>query len=357
MIRFKIGSPGYPLPLRFDGAKNGYVGMTTKAVIVAMSPLVLMNSLECARELGLPEDELLVLFSGKSDNPGKFSQARKICQTFGIQAFFHLRLRPSFVIPGWPFFMKFGRRIVERLQKRFNQATFLFFLGRRFPELPPEFLIGSGEYLQRAKKYAPNSQVYLVDSGVSALYGYLGDQLSADEKAFSLYSPEALRIPSDRVLHNRHELLLEQISTLGVREETALFVSTNTRGKYTNDDDYNRALCEAKRRHRGELIYYRRGNESRSAARKLCQRHGLRLVNIDWPVEMYIFLSLGCVPGKIFSTGSSALWFFRKMQTTTGTEVLYLVMPRYKSGFATDILEHLEQNSRGNGFVQIVEAE
>lgn len=331
--------------------------MTTKAVIIAQSPLVLMNSLECARELGLLEDEIIVLFSGKSDNPGKSLQARGICHALDVHSFFHLRFRPSFAIPGRPFALKFVRHMVERLQEKFNRVTFSVFLGWCFPPAPPDFLIGGGGVLdlQMVRKRAPNSQIYRVDQGASAIEGSLARILRPDEKAFSLYSPEALGIPVDRVLQNQNRLLLEQISTLRVCERTALFVSTNSRGKYTNHDEYNRALFEAKRRHGGDIIYYRRGNEPRSAARALCRRHGLKLVKIDWPVEMYIFLGLGCVPGKIFSAGSSALWFFREVQKLMGTDVLYLVIYRYK--FATDILEHLKQNSMGNGLVQIVEEE
>lgn len=320
-----------------------------------MSPLVLLNSLECARELGIAFDKILVLFSGKLDNLGKLVQARNISRFFEVQGIFHFRVRPSFNLPGRPFVFRIVKRSLKCSEESLNEATFRLFLRKHFPSDSPDYLIGGGSHLKIAKAYAPGAQVYVVDAGVSAVKGRLANQLSRGVMAFSLYSSETLGVLEEQLLQNHNRLLVDRTLRVPVCQQEALFVSTNSGGRFTNNEQYNALLTEAKQRHNGTLVYYRRGNESRSVARTLCRRHDLQLVDVDWPVEMYPFAQLGCIPAKIFSPGSSALWFFRKIQASRDIELINLIWPEYKARHAFNTLEHQEQNAKGNGFVQIIE--
>lgn len=301
-----------------------------KAIIVVQSPLCLMSCIELIHEKKISSTQTVVFFSGKSDNPGKLNQAKKIIESYKFsESYISVRRRPSYLVKSNHVILRIIKKMTGWIENRANEYVKKKTLERNSSKYNPGILIGFGEYLMLAREHFPNAEVWHVDAGISSLYGAIKNNIGPCDKVFSAYDCESIGVSDKIYLRNEHKMALQRISKLRICGDIALYISSNARGSCTNEKWYIQSLSKSRELHGGRMIYYRRGNEPVSEAAKLCERYNMELAEISWPVEYYMNHELGYMPGKIFSVGSSALHFFMKIPSNKKINLFCLVPSSY----------------------------
>lgn len=294
------------------------------ALVVACSPLQLVNSLEFLHDEGICLSNVIVVFSGKNDNIGKLKQAENLLSIFSPYAvFWHMRYRK---LPRLIRVLRLSKLIMPVL-RAYNKVRFQFIVKKLSADLNPAWLVGFGPYLDLAKAYFPEASTCIVDGGSSSLYGQLTKGRVNHNVYFSIYSPYDIGIDPALYRKNRCSLRRDKLAGLPFASNIGVFISANTKGKHTGSAWYDRLLEKAVSMHDGNLIYFKRGNEPVTDAIKICEQHGMRFVEISLPVEDFVTYELGCIPGSVFSVASSAMWFFGS-DLFRGRCVNYCLIPK-----------------------------
>lgn len=329
-----------------------------KAVVVVSSPLQLINSFEFLYSESIGFDETAVFFSGKSDNVEKLNQAKKLLELYQPKAVvYHMRHRPSYKITSRNKILRATSKIVRYLEIEANEFTFKKLLRKYCYGLSPDYLIGFGAHLCLSKKIFPSAEVWHVDGGSSSLRGQLSKFDTGKEKFFSIYSSQEVKIESGRFRKNKNKMRLGKIDMLPVSDNLAVFISANTRGLSTHDKWYSDSLLKAKELHHGEMIYFRRSNEPVSCADALCQKYDMKMVDINFPVEDFLYVELGLLPKNIFSVASSALWFMGQLSADAAINVNYLMPsshPTKKEIFSSDMDSYKSFSDKGKAGIKFI---
>ena len=297
-----------------------------KAVIVVSNPLSLMNCIELVYDLGIAFEDTAVFFIGKNHNKGKLIQAKKIIASFPfLQYFIFIRHYPSLYFRQVSLFSRFLRMLFGRVEERLNCFFVEKYVKTKTFGYEPELISGSGIYFYPVKRMFKSASVWIVDSGVSSVWGKIARQLSEREKVFSVYDAETLGVPNSLLKRNENKMQIAMCSKLPLHKSVAIFISANQAGSSTKSQWYDRSLLKARQIHDGKILYYRRANEPIAEAKYICDRHGFDLVDINWPVEWYLGMELGFLPGRVISVGSSSLKFFSQIPAEKGIEVVFLL--------------------------------
>ena len=300
-----------------------------KYIVVAESPLQLINGLEYCFATEKNFLSVHIIYFEKKKNEVKNKQSRNILKSICTGGVTYVRSPLKRTSANWLL------SPLEVLREAIEWNSTLSSINSLNIQCSNKItIVGFGPWLVAVSNFYRGSTTVIVDGGASSVRKnkliasrhpvtcffpylfwlvacllrrkifYLRKSGSFDFY-FSSYEEIKDKVPGRFVMNNKR--WQRELSLDSVRSSDCYFVSCNSSGSLTYDSFYNKALDDFSSRCNGVAFYYPRGNESISQANHLCSMHGLALVEPLLPFEMYLILEKREKPKLVASLHSTAI--------------------------------------------------
>lgn len=311
--------------------KSSQISNEYEAVVSVESPLQLINSLEWCYKESIPFGKVFVFYFLKRDNELKNKQGIEVLNFLGVKGvnFFKLPFKKRYR-KSWNFIRDFNaarqwRDVVKDVRD----------IVSGFSE--PKYLVGHGVFLDLMRFFFLEPQFVKVDGGRTAMtkkriaYDYdissfwssrlswellsfidpigcsKGDKRSNDV-IFSVYK-EASNLTQNGNLFCLNDRALQRslASKKSVDMSSALFVSVNSFGELSEQDQYKEMIEDFSRLPVASKYYFPRANEPAEHVQEICRTYSLDAVVSYFPFEFYLYVESENVPYIVCSYQSAAL--------------------------------------------------
>ena len=300
-----------------------------KYIVVAESPLQLINGLEYCFAAEKNFLSVHIIYFEKKKNEVKNKQSRNILKSICTGGVTYVRSPLKRTSTNW---LLSPLKVLKEAIGWNRTLSKISSLGIQSRDKIT--LIGFGSWLVAVSNFYTESTTVIVDGGVSTVrkdklnvgghpvtfffpYPFWWAScllcrnffnlkpLSAFDIYFSSYVQVKDKVPGRFVKNEKR--WQKEIAHHTIRSSNCYFVSCNANGKLTYDDFYHRAIDDFKNRCDGSVFYYPRGNEQIAHAKYICQQHGLTIVEPLWPFELYLSFVNNEKPSLVASLHSTAI--------------------------------------------------